>query len=525
MFGSRSFTSQVLSNTLPADKARPMGHMDPDHEVLSNLFEDGFAVLLPLLDLLNYRPLSKVEWQAGLNEVGLQVLESFDGGQDVCNNYGPRDNEACTVFISFSQTLLINFLSPTVMLGYGFSIPDNPFDHYSVGFKVPPGSPLEEARAWRAAHSSKANKKSKADDSYRYYIFNAEHPRSKAAQFLETSIFSQDLFDSISVLSANIRELQSDRFRSTGRVLETDSKGSIDRKQHRNLFQTLCQLRLECSNRLNLLTAKGLRLKNGPSFTISQKQQYAKLYRDSQLLILETAALLCRYCLSKAQHPREEDALLIFSAAAAERLPHPSGAAFNVQILVQRTPSAIKVRTLFNFSDAAELLPPKLASKVLDAAKTFTRALNSDNSQQVTICKELPEKIRFTVLLAALRRVYSERSVRLSTQLKVWMKDLEMGYSFSEPFWNGPTEDFLPVLEILMEAADTLAPGKNAPIMDDAWCDPQMLCWGWNVQEEEGVFCDTEASECSDGSAGYQRSTYLLCIPGGHETTEHRVDI
>lgn len=101
MFGSRSFTSQVLSNTLPADKARPMGHLDPDHEVLSNLFEDGFAVLLPLLDLLNYRPFSKVEWQAGLNEIGLQVLESFDGGQEVCNNYGPRDNEARKIVFNF----------------------------------------------------------------------------------------------------------------------------------------------------------------------------------------------------------------------------------------------------------------------------------------------------------------------------------------------------------------------------------------------------------------------------------------
>lgn len=99
MFGSRSFTSQVLSNTLPADKARPMGHRDPDHELLSNLFEDGFAVLVPLLDLLNYRPFSKVEWQAGINEVGLKVLESFNGGQEICNNYGPKDNEACTLAV------------------------------------------------------------------------------------------------------------------------------------------------------------------------------------------------------------------------------------------------------------------------------------------------------------------------------------------------------------------------------------------------------------------------------------------
>jgi hypothetical protein len=94
MFGSRSFTSQVLSNTLPADKARPMGCGDPDHGVLSSLFEDGFAVLLPVLDIFNHRPLSQVEWRAGLNEVSLQVLRPIEEGQEVCNNYGPRDNEA-----------------------------------------------------------------------------------------------------------------------------------------------------------------------------------------------------------------------------------------------------------------------------------------------------------------------------------------------------------------------------------------------------------------------------------------------
>lgn len=54
-----------------------------------------FSVLLPLVDLLNHRPLSKVEWQAGKDAVGLSVFEDIEPGQEVDNNYGPKNNEQC----------------------------------------------------------------------------------------------------------------------------------------------------------------------------------------------------------------------------------------------------------------------------------------------------------------------------------------------------------------------------------------------------------------------------------------------
>ena len=106
MFGSRSFTSQVLSDTLPADQARPMGHDHHQHEELTKLFSEGFPVLLPLLDILNYKPGARVEWQARYSYVGLQILEKFEGGQEVYNNYGPRDNETCKGLNLISQPLL-----------------------------------------------------------------------------------------------------------------------------------------------------------------------------------------------------------------------------------------------------------------------------------------------------------------------------------------------------------------------------------------------------------------------------------
>jgi hypothetical protein len=410
------------------------------------------------------------------------------------------------------------------MLGYGFAIADNPFDHYAVGFRVPPGSPLEEARQWRVVQSSKANKKGKTDDSYRYYVFNAEHPRAKTANCLETSIFSPDLFDSISILSANFRELQSDRFRSTCAVLKINPDGSTDRRCYRNLLHTLSQLRMECSSRSEILRGTALNFNDGSILAMSLKQQYAKTYRDSQLAILETAALLCRYCLLRAQKSPMEDSVLLFSASAAEHIPQTSKVMGNVKKLVHKKHSAAASRTLFSFSAAIELLPENLAGKIRDAAEGLSKALtvktHTSFSQPLAVYNEMSEKIKFTVLLSALREVRTKRSKMLPHVLHEWMKDLQAWYPFDDPFWNGPTDDFLPTLEALMKVTDRTSRNNDELVMKDLWYDPQMICWGWNVQEEEGLFADTETllPRGGGGSAVCQPSKYLLCISGGRES-------
>jgi hypothetical protein len=376
----------------------------------------------------------------------------------------------------------------------------------------------------RAAQLSKANKKSRTDGQYRYYVFNAQHPRAKNSQCLETSIFSQDLFDSISVLSANVRELQSDRFRSTGTVLDTESKECSDKRQHRNLLHTLSQLRLECYSRSKLLKANAPELQSGLKTDMSQKQQKAKVYRDSQLLILETATLLCRYCLLKAQNPQEQDGSLIASAAEPEQNLQASKAMNNLQELVRRTPCRFNVQALFTFYNAIELLPPKLASRICKAGEVLcnsvTYKLHSSSVRHLSMNEDIQEKIKFTVLLATLRKVYTSRSMVLPTHLEPWMEDLELWYPFEDPFWNGPTEDFLPTLDMIMDTADQIVVEKHEPILNDIWNDPQMICWGWNVQEEEGLFIDTEIVRSNGDASICRPSRYLLCIPGARESIE-----
>lgn len=79
---SRAFSAKVLSGVI-ADSELP---------------ETKVSVLLPLIDLPNHRPLAKVEWRAGEADVGFVVLEDVIPGQEIANNYGPRNNEQCEHF-------------------------------------------------------------------------------------------------------------------------------------------------------------------------------------------------------------------------------------------------------------------------------------------------------------------------------------------------------------------------------------------------------------------------------------------
>ncbi len=300
MFNSRSFTSQVLDATLPADRARLQHRRKDEPYDLVKLFSGRFGVLLPLLDLLNHKPGAQVEWQARYNFVGLQILESYKSEQELCNNYGPRDNEG-------------------LLLTYGFIIENNPFDHLVISIRVPPGSPLEVARkVWKQDLRS--------DPEKRCFIFDHKHPEATSAVALETSLFSFDLLDSISILCANEREMQSMNARSQSLISFCLGKAPKF-EDGRIILATLSQLLRECSVRATKLKAtdpsriaKPERADDSQSGDnianehdseqgngsdrgrepANAKQRNAKVYRDGQLEIVETAVAVCKFVLGSA---------------------------------------------------------------------------------------------------------------------------------------------------------------------------------------------------------------------------------
>ncbi|AAS53274.2 AFL100Wp [Eremothecium gossypii ATCC 10895] len=80
--------------------------------VLRSDCDESAVVLLPVLDLLNHSTDARVEW-SGKDGFTIRQLQPLRQGQEVCNNYGGKSNEE-------------------LMLGYGFAIEDNLFDHVAL---------------------------------------------------------------------------------------------------------------------------------------------------------------------------------------------------------------------------------------------------------------------------------------------------------------------------------------------------------------------------------------------------------
>ena len=326
IFGSRSFTSEVLTDTEPADQARMEGRngvQKSHHDFLKPLFVERFAVLLPLLDILNHQPIAQVEWQARCSFVGMQVLSAFSSGEELCNNYGPRDNEG-------------------LLLSYGFTIQDNPFDHVAISLKpAPPGSPLATARKeWQVDLRSSLE--------YRSYIFDVSHPRAEpgTVSCVESSIFSYDLLDALSILKGNDRELQ------TMYNMQQTLMSSALAKPHkfddfRNLLSVLSQLFLDCKAR-----AERLRTTYPLSSPQNTKQKHATVYRDRQLSIVETATVVSELVLARACSERAQDKIV------ADLQHHASWPAFdNLKALLNQHTLITRTKELLTFEDMVEFLP------------------------------------------------------------------------------------------------------------------------------------------------------------------------
>jgi hypothetical protein len=82
IISSRAFTAKVLASVIPSLQ-------------VATGQADRVSVLLPLIDATNHKPLSKVEWRAGTDSIGLVVMSDVGAGEEVGNNYGPRNNEQC----------------------------------------------------------------------------------------------------------------------------------------------------------------------------------------------------------------------------------------------------------------------------------------------------------------------------------------------------------------------------------------------------------------------------------------------
>ncbi|KIX02115.1 uncharacterized protein Z518_08054 [Rhinocladiella mackenziei CBS 650.93] len=486
MFGSRSFTSQVLEDTLPADQARylhrPAGEDAPYS--LVELFSHRFAVLLPLLDLLNHKPGAKVEWQARYSFVGLQILETYESGEELCNNYGPRDNEG-------------------LLLAYGFTIPNNPFDHLVISIRPPPGSPLAMARTWKPDLRS--------DPEKRCFIFNHLHPQSTSAIALETSLFSFDLLDSISVLCANERELQT--MFSRQQTLMSYCLGETSKfEDGRIILATLSQLLRDCSARAERLRATDPARKTPPVEPLNSKQHHAKIYRDSQLDIVETAVAVCKFVLKSASSEISAKDIL------DQLQPQFSAFVFqNLQTLTARHKRLSHQFELLTCEAILAMLPNSLSSTVKKCLSELENILDSTANGEGQSLVNL-DKIRLAVILSALYGEYAY-GTKLPHRITEWVHQLAEWYPPHGDSWAhvptlgpwAPGEEPPAALVSLLAARAAMSPTMPVDSNIKRWLRPERICWGWNVMEEEMVRVPTDILGSREAGAGSgQESTSIL---------------
>ncbi|KAH0612261.1 uncharacterized protein H6S33_010313 [Morchella sextelata] len=111
-FSSRSFPGKLLDWTTESS----MTEIDDP---------DCLPALFPLIDSVNHQPLTKITWAPGDSALNVVSGDEIPAGGEVCNNYGPKSNEE-------------------LLMGYGFTLPSNPFDTVVLRF-LPVLSPAQES--------------------------------------------------------------------------------------------------------------------------------------------------------------------------------------------------------------------------------------------------------------------------------------------------------------------------------------------------------------------------------------------
>lgn len=481
IFGSRSFTSGVMDDTAPADRARPMGHREPDHDMLSRLFSDRFAVLLPLLDILNHRPAALVEWQAEINHVGLQIEQGYTSGQEVCNNYGPRDNEG-------------------LLMSYGFVLEDNPFEHVLISINAHPGTPLEIARAWPMDERS--------NDNYNCYIFDISHPIVKEGKYLERSLFSYDLLDSISVMCSNDREFQVMGAKQQTLMSTCLPTGFDD---FRNVLATLAQIMLDCRARAERMQATDPSHANPPVQVQNQKQRNAQIYRQKQASILRAAEGVCAFALLNASADETAESLI-----AKIRIKFPEIYTPELEDICKRLRCITSKNELFTTTRLMYLLPPTEVNIIRSCLREVENFILESIPSHVR-SHEDRMKTSFSITLSALCHAY-RTGIQLSGRLRTWTQELTSSYPPEDPNWSyvpspgpyAPDEEPPAALTILLGTASRVVSSLTVDSAVRFWLEPKMICWAWNVMEEEIVRVPIEierfvsqSPEQVQGNAGY----------------------
>lgn len=474
IFGSRGFASSVLSETAVSEQARLGGrHGIPEPPFTKKLFTDHFSVLLPLMDVLNHKPLAAVDWQPRTTYVGLQVNTAYKEGEQIYNNYGPRDNES-------------------LLLSYGFILADNPFKHVQVSLKAPPESAMRHIRSWPPDPRS--------SPSFRTFLLDMNHYSTKSAACLESALLSYDLLDSVSALAANSREAS---FMNASRrtIMSWCLQKPHSFEDFRLLLNSLAQIALIC-----MAGFKKLRVTkpvNKPAK--GDKQKNVDRYRQEALEIYAVALSVCKYILYRASlhddshsHDRMTKNLEFSGGEYAMK---------RMEILFSRHDIITRPGELVSIPALFDMLAPETRSNARQLIERlepyYEKRYPAPQLQQMFMLSRM-------ALILSIARHSSIRGLNMAPRLTAWLQDMLGQYPAEPDSWAyvpgpgpwAPDDEPPTALVELLAARDKYMKERENPAPmpscfharvnknHDSFVEflkPEDLCWAFNIMCEEKV--------------------------------------
>lgn len=384
------------------------------------------------------------------------------------------------------------------MMNYGFCLPDNSCDYRIVSLRTPPGSLLHQAKSQQLQMYPELAKDS--DD--HYYVFNIFYPLLAPDSPMENSIFSPALFNAVSVLAANDRELE------TLEISEQAIRIPNVYGNSRNILAALSQIIIELFTHIVKLKSSGQDLQQPANL----KQVYAKTYRDSQIVLSETALVIAAWTLTRArQHGlgdswNEVKDLLNshMSRLPAGKFPEEITSRIKFRILERQSLLAHNGE-LFEFSELFGALPAEMQGP----CKICLRNLLAHAEQVIPMLKGSSEASPFAFPLflcfvIAFYKVTAPSSTtekpRLPPRLRKWAGFLLEKYPPppDDVAWMLEEEDdeyIVNAFDDFLETMRSRNPGFFSSLAeftgdwqgDSWWLSPNWIRWAWMVMEQESV--------------------------------------
>jgi len=227
---------------------------------MMNTEEQGeYSLLYPVIDIFNHRFGAKVLWDMNDGNFVLSITEGARNGEQVFNNYAPKGNEERK-----SRELKSEDMNPTkrstVLMGYGFCIPDNPCDAVTVRLGKPPE---EVYAALRETFPSQFSSPEWTADSSTFFLRGSHHYSGGYPHEMPC-----------------LRGIQPELFHAVCAILSyTDSELNDEALVDATISAILDRLR----DKRSAISRWDEDLPPTPQ---NMRQAYAKHYRDGQLKIL-----------------------------------------------------------------------------------------------------------------------------------------------------------------------------------------------------------------------------------------------